>query len=102
MREKYRILAVMAVVYKVLAWVTLILGVITGIFALVAGSLISQQIGAAGAAGGGFAAFVLITVYSLISFGTLYGLAEGIRLLFDIEREVRIAKDQVYEMKRAA
>ena len=102
MAEKYRLLRTMAVVYKVLAWVALVVGVAVSIFALVASSLISQQLGTAGAAGGGFIAFIALLVYSLITFGSLYALAEGIYLLFDIEQQSRTTKDQIRDIRKDA
>jgi vacuolar-type H+-ATPase subunit I/STV1 len=102
MKEKYRLLRVMAVIYKILAWVSLVVGVIVSIFALAASSLIAQQLGAAGAAGGGFILFLGIVVYSLISFGSLYALGEGIDLLFDIEQQTRKTEEKMAETKKAA
>ncbi len=102
MRDKYRLLRVMAVVFKVLAWVGLVMGVAFSIFALVASSLIAQQLGAAGAAGGGFIAFIGILIYSLITFGALYALSEGIYLLFDIEQQTRTTKEQMRDIRKAA
>lgn len=102
MTEKYRILRTMAVIYKILAWVSLAAGVAFGVFALVASSLISQQLETAGAAGGGFLAFIAIIVYSLISFGSLYALSEGIYLLFDINEETKMTRERMGEIKKAA
>ncbi len=102
MAEKYRILRTMAVVYKVLAWVSLVIGIGMSIAALAAGSVIAQQLGAAGAAGGGFLAFVGILIYSLVTFGSLYALSEGISLLFDIEYQTETTKDEMRDIKKAA
>jgi len=102
MRDKYRLLRVMAVIFKIMAWVALVAGVAVSIFALVASSLIAQQLGTAGAAGGGFIAFLAILIYSLITFGSLYALSEGIYLLFDIEEETRTTREQMREIKKAA
>ena len=102
MAEKYRLLRVMAVIFKILAWVSLVVGVAVSIFALVASSLIAQQLGTAGAAGGGFIVFLGVLIYSLITFGSLYALSEGIYLLFDIEQQARITKEQMREIKKAA
>lgn len=102
MTEKYRILKTMAVVFKVFAWVSLVLGVAFSIFALVASSLIAQQLGTAGAASGGFVAFIGLMIYSLFAFGSFYALAEGIQLLFAIEQQSRTTKEQVQDIRKAA
>lgn len=102
MKEKYRILRTMAVVYKIMAWVTLIFGLIGSITFLIQFSLLSQQLGTAVPAVAGTSLFVMLLVYTLVAFGTLYALAEGIRLLFDIERQTREAPEQTREIRRAA
>ncbi len=102
MAEKYRMLRIMAVVYKVLAWVSLVIGIGLSIAALAAGSVIAQQLGTAGAAGGGFLAFIGILIYTLVTFGSLYALSEGIGLLFDIEHQTETTKDEMRDIKKAA
>lgn len=102
MKEKYRVLRIMATVYKVLAWIALVAGVAISILILVAGSLISQQLGTAGAAGGSFVAFLVTLIYALFSFATLYALGEAINLLFDIERQTNTTQEQVRDIRKAA
>lgn len=90
----------MATVYKVLAWISLVVGVIFSIIALVTSSLISQQLGTAAPAGGGFIVFVIILLATLLNFGTLYALSQGIMLLFDIDNNTRLALER--EIGKAA
>jgi len=101
-KEKYRILRTMAVVYKVMAWVSLIFGLIASITFLIQFSLISQQLGTAMPAIAGFSVFLVLLVYTLLAFGTFYAVAELINLLFDIEHQSRATKDRVTEMRPAA
>ena len=102
MREKYRTLSLMAVVFKVMAWISLIAGLIGSIAFLMQFSLLSQQLGTALPAIAGFTFFVVFVVYTLLSFGSLYAISEGIYLLFDIEKETRNTKDKVSEIRPAA
>jgi len=101
-KEKYRILRTMAVVYKIMAWVSLVFGLIGSITFLVQFSLLSQQLGTAVPAFAGFSLFVVFLAYTLLSFGTLYALAEGIRLLLNIDRQTQPAQDNVREIRPAA
>lgn len=94
MTKKYRLLKTMAVVYKVMAWVSLVFGMSLSIFALVASSLVSQQLGTAAPAGGGFVAFTVLILYTLISFGSFYAMGEVINLLFDIDEQTRGARER--------
>ena len=102
MKEKYRILRTMAFVYKIMAWVTLVFGLVGSITFLVQFSLLGQQLGTAVPAVAGFTLFSLLLVYTLVAFGTLYALAEGIYILFDIEQQTRTTQDKVREIRPAA
>jgi len=101
--EHYGLLKVMAVVYKILAWVSIAVAVFTNTLLSVGiGSLLTPQLGAGVGFAAGFGAWILLGVYALIVFGTLYGLSEGIYLLFDIEEETRKTEEKVTDMKPAA
>ena len=102
MKEKYRILRTMAVVFKVVAWVSLVLGLIGSITFLIQFSLLSQQLGTAVPAVAGFSLFLVLIVYTLVGFGTFYALAEGINLLFDIDRQTRAPAEQARQIRPAA
>lgn len=102
MKDKYRILRTMAVVFKVLAWVSLILGIIGSVTFWIQFSLLSQQLGTAVPAAAGFVIFAVMFLYTLVGFGALYALAEGINLLFDIERQTRTTEGKVRELRPAA
>lgn len=102
MKEKYRILRTMAVVYKILAWVSLVFGLIGSITFLIQFSLVSQQLGTAVPAFAGFTLFAVFLGYTLIAFGTFYALAEGINMLFDIERQTRDTETKTTRLRPAA
>lgn len=92
----------MAVVYKIMAWVSLVFGLIASITFLVQFSLLSQQLGTAVPAFAGFSVFIVLLAYTLVGFGTLYALAEGIYLLLNIEQQTRATQDKVREIRPAA
>jgi hypothetical protein len=94
LKQKYRILRTMATVFKVLAWLALIAGIIGSVTFWIQFSLLSEQIGTAVPAVAGFVVFAILFIYSLVSFGALYALAETINLLFDIERQTRAIGNQ--------
>ncbi len=102
MNSKYRILRTMAVVFKVMAWVSLVLGMIASVTFMIQFSLMSQQLGTNMPAFAGFSIFVIFVAYALLAFGSLFALSEMIRLLFDIERQTRAGDEKVVGMKRAA
>ena len=104
MKEKYRILRTMAVVFKIMAWVSLVFGIIGSVTFLIQFSLLSQQLGTAVPAAAGFSLFLVLMAYTLVAFGTFYAMAEGISLLFDIERQTRptAAADQGRQIRPAA
>lgn len=94
----------MAVVFKVMAWVSLVFGIIGSVTFLIQFSLLSQQLGTAVPAVAGFSLFLVLIAYTLLAFGTFYALAEGIHLLFDIERQTRVSvpADQGRQIRPAA
>jgi hypothetical protein len=103
MKERYGLLRVMAVIYKILAWVSIVVAVFTNTLLSVAiGGLATPQLGAAVGVAAGFGAWILLAVYALIVFGTLYGLSEAIYLLFDVEEETRATEEKVTGMRPAA
>ncbi len=102
MKGKYRILRTMAVVFKFMAWISLILGMIASVTFMIQFSLMSQQLGTPVPAVAGFSLFVIFVAYAFLVFGSLLALSEMIQLLFDIERQTRVTDEKVVGMKRAA
>lgn len=102
MEQRYRILKVMVVVFKVVAWLWLIGGVILSVITLISGSIIAQQLGAPGPAGFGFGAFLFLLLTSLFNFGVFYAFAELIQLVFSIHENTVNLQQTVSKVKPAA
>lgn len=102
MTSRYRVLRIMAVVYKVGAWLTLIGGSMTAIALLTSVNTVSKQLGTAIPGGTGLAMFFAFELYSLLAFGSLLGLSEAISLLLDINRKTRQAQEKDTVLRPAA
>lgn len=102
MEQKYRILRVMVVVYKVVAWLSLVGGVILSIMTLISGSIVAQQLGVPGPAAFGLGGFFFLLLSSLFSFGALYAFAELIQLAFNIHQNTVNLQQTVSKVKPAA
>ena len=103
MRERYGLLRVMAVVFKVVAWVSIAVAVfVNTMLAVGLGILVTPQAGAIFGFFAGFSAWILMAAYALVLFGTLYALSEAIYLLFDIRAEVRSTEEKVRHNRPAA
>lgn len=96
---KYRALRVLATVYKILAWVTLAVGVIVSISLLFGSSAISRGLGLSVSIGVGFLAALLTMGFSLLQFVFLLGFGELINLVFDIEANTHIMEKAEEEEK---
>lgn len=91
MKKKYTALRVIATIYKVIAWITLVLGVIGFIISIVTGSLAGIK-GIRYGFGGGFIGLlsgVGILIYCIIAFLGLLALSEAIYVVLDIEENTR-------------
>jgi len=101
MENKFRVLRIIGTLWKVLAWITLIGGILLAIGVLLAGILGSggallRQFGQdpsvmPGAVGvvSGIAGFIISVIVSVIYFLMLYALGELIYLLLAIEENTR-------------
>ena len=103
MRERYGLLRVMAVVFKVVAWLSIVVAVfVNTMLAVGLAILVTPQAGVALGFVAGFSAWVLMAAYVLAFFGTLYAISEAIYLLFDIEAEVHSTDEKVRNIRPAA
>lgn len=103
MRERYGFLRVIAVVFKILAWVTIAVAVfVNTMLAVGLGILIAPQAGGVLSFVAGFSSWILMGVYALVLFGTFYALSEAIYLLFDIKAEVSSTDNEIKRNKPAA
>ncbi len=81
----YKALRVLATVYKVLAWVTLVVGSFISLSVLFIPSLISSGLGVPVSIGVGIVAAFVAIGFTLIQFILFLGFGELISLIFDIE-----------------
>ncbi len=100
MERKFRVLRIVGTLWKVVAWVVLIGGILTAIGVLLAGILGGGGIllrelgvgpGTLSAAGilGGIAGFVVAVIGAVITFFLYYAVGELIYLLLAIEENTR-------------
>lgn len=101
---KYRALRVLAVVYKILAWITLVIGVIISISLLFSSSIVSRGLGVSVSFGASFIAALLTLGFTLLQFVFFLGFGELISLLFDIDANTapKLKKAPATETKQAA
>lgn len=105
MEKKYRMLRLVATIYKFFAWVILVLGVLGA-----CGALIGSILGAGAAPRGGptdFAALgvvggiiggVLILFYAAVVFLGLYAFSELVHLVIALEENTRLTAERLQEM----
>ncbi|MGC9359353.1 MAG: hypothetical protein ACP5G7_03130 [Anaerolineae bacterium] len=102
MEKKFRALRIVSVVFKVLAWVALVGGILSALIAVVIGALSAgamarmpqlRNLAPLIAGGGGIVAAVVsalgILVSSLVGFVLLYAYAEAVYLAIAIEQNTR-------------
>ncbi len=100
MERKFRVLRIVGTLWKVVAWVVLIGGILTAIGVLLAGILggggiLLRELGvgpgttSAAAILMGIAGFVIVLIGAVITFFLYYGLGELIYLLLAIEENTR-------------
>ncbi|MEO0226182.1 MAG: hypothetical protein ABIL05_04440 [candidate division WOR-3 bacterium] len=92
MEKKFKGLRIIANVFKVLAWVILVVSVIFSIIVILGGSLLGvlagEQMGPMGALTGIFGGIILL-IYGVFLFLSLYAGAEVILVLLAIEENTR-------------
>jgi len=101
MDKRFRALRIIALFYQVLAWITLVGGVLAGVFAVILGAISGREGGASPlvaqipllnrAVGlvGGIVVALTIVLGGVIQFVLLYALSEAVRLGLAIERNTR-------------
>ena len=103
---KYKALRILATVYKILAWVTLIVGSLTSLSLLFSSGVISRGLGVSIPIGAGIVAALVTVGFTLLQFVFLLGFGELISLIFDIEAntrvEPRVKAEEEEERKMAA
>lgn len=93
MDKRFTALRVIATVFKILAWISLILGLLGAIGALIAGFSLSSQQGLLGLDFGGplaaIAMFIVTLIIAIVYFMILYAAGESIYLFLSIEENTR-------------
>lgn len=108
MARKYRALRSVAFLLQVLAWMSLILGVLAAGVAIVAGAFRWVDIGAlAGAAGGaaaglliGFAAGAITFLIGALNYVLFLAFSQAIYLQIDVEQNTRMTADLLRQIAR--
>lgn len=93
MENRFTALRVIAIFFKILAWIALIFGLIGAVAALLVGFTLSGQQGVLGLdlSGplAGIAMFVVVLIISLIIFMIYYAIGESIYLFLSLEENTR-------------
>ena len=108
MEKKFKALRFIGTVWKILAWITLIIGVLSSVGMLLAsifgGGVLSQfgqQYGEmpgvawAFSVAGGIVAFIVSLIATIVNFLLLYAAGEFIYLLLAIEENTRLAAQRI-------
>ena len=93
MESQFTALRVIGMVFKILAWIALIVGLLGAIAALLAGLTLSGQPGPLGLNLGGplvgIAGFVVALIIAIVNFMLYYAVGESIYLFLSIEENTR-------------
>jgi hypothetical protein len=93
MDRQFTALRIIGTVFKVLAWLVLILGLLAGAFVLVAGFFLTNQLGLAslnlGGPLAGIVGFAVILILTVFGFLFLYAVGESAYLFLSIEENTR-------------
>ena len=95
MDRRFASLRVIGTIFKILAWVSLILGVISAVGLLILGLTLNGDSGllGLGLSGplAGMAMFVAVTILAVFGFLALYAIGESVYLFLSIEENTRRA-----------
>ena len=93
MDRQFTALRVIGTVFKILAWISLILGLITAVGMLILGFTLGEQSSLLGLELGsslaGIAAFVVLLIIAVFGFLALYAIGESVYLILSIEESTR-------------
>jgi hypothetical protein len=93
MDRRFTALRVIGTIFKVLAWIVLIVGILAAIGSLVIGFTLTNRLGYAGLNLGGplagIASFIGLLVYSILQFLLFYAAGEFLYLFLSIEENSR-------------
>jgi nitrate/nitrite transporter NarK len=93
MERRFTALRVMATVFKILAWIAFILGLIAAIGAIAGGFVVQDQQGLLGLDVGGplagIALFLVLLIVAIVNFLLYYAIGESIVVFLSIEENTR-------------
>lgn len=93
MQKRFTTLRVIGTIFKILAWIALILGILAAIGALIAGFAFRSSEGFlpidVGGPLAGIAMFILTLLISIVNFMLYYAVGESIYLFLSIEENTR-------------
>ena len=110
MEKKFRILRIVAFLWKIVAWIILVLSVLGGCGTLVmlvtAGNQLSRQssvfgLGILGGAVGGIVIAVVAILGGLFYFISLYAVAEMIDVMLALEEHTRATAEQLKNIAKS-
>lgn len=110
MEKKFGVLRIVATIYKVLAWIVLVVGVLGGCLSLGMGALgfvsgaasssaFERSLGVTGALGG-MVSGVIVIFFAALYFLVLYALGETIYLLLALEENTRATAERLKEIAK--
>ncbi len=111
MEKKFKVLRTVGTIWKILAWVVLVAGLISAVLAflsaILGGGVMSQMAEAQGLAWlpgivGGLILFLFAVLVSLLYFLSLYAVGELIHLLLAIEENTRFSARFIQYLQRQA
>jgi hypothetical protein len=93
MERRFTALRVIGTVFKILAWISLLVGILGAVAALIAGLSMEQQEGILGlnlvGPLGAIAMFFAVLIVAIFNFLALYAIGESIYLFLSLEENTR-------------
>ena len=110
MEKKFRILRIVAFIWKIVAWVILVISALGGcgslVMTMMAGNQISRQtsalgLGMLGGTVGGITIAVVVILVGLFYFISLYAVAEMIDVALALEENTRATSEQLKNIAKS-
>jgi hypothetical protein len=93
MDKRFMALRIVGSIFKILAWITLVIGLLVAAFMLVAGFALSDRLGIVsldvGGPLAGITAFIVALIATVVNFLILYAFGEAVYLFLSIEENTR-------------
>jgi hypothetical protein len=93
MDRRFMALRIVGTIFKILAWITLVVGLLAAAFMLVAGFALSERLGIisldVGGPLAGIAGFVVALLATVVNFLILYAIGEAVYVFLSIEENSR-------------